>query len=200
MGECLNGFEQYNNCTIPVYGSQKPCSHHTEWGWHVFWELCPSFSPLTNKDVHTLVHRRALTEIEFSMPWMVCVCVLGSGLWTCILLYVNEAGRHRRALWCSLDLILPRPPLLCIVGSDEVIHNTQYIHTLNWSKVREKEGNRAAEPEVMSVLFLALLFLVKNLVPTLPKMQLDPWQFIEWFGSQAEMRSRIQRSSKLTSV
>lgn len=60
---------------------------------------------------------------------MVCVYVFGSGLWTCILLYVNEAGRHHRGSVAWLGPDLAQTFLLYILGFDEIILNTQYVHT-----------------------------------------------------------------------
>lgn len=76
-----------------VFEQRKPSCHH----------LCSCAS----------VCWHPLTKIEFSIPWIVCLSVFASGLWTCILLHVNEARRHCWALWQNSDLMLPRP-LWCV--------------------------------------------------------------------------------------
>lgn len=66
-----------------------------------FWTMPPFCSPPTNKHVHTYaLASTCQSEIEFNMAWMVCVYVFWSALWVCILLYANEAGRHRWRAWC----------------------------------------------------------------------------------------------------
>lgn len=86
-----------------------------------------------NRPLCSLAHVHACTanasgcrsDIEFNMPWMVCVYASRSGLWLCILFYATEAGRHRSAPSVySLTLMLPRcPPGVYTQGFDDIIGN-----------------------------------------------------------------------------
>lgn len=107
----------------------KRLAHVTQRRWGVvLWEPSSVFSgPPTHKHVHacTANASECRSDIEFNMPWMVCVYASCSGLWLCILFYATEAGRHRAApSVCSLTLMLPRsPPGVYTQGFDDIIGN-----------------------------------------------------------------------------